>query len=158
MKQIILFSISISLSFLFGCSGQINGPANDPDFEYILGRALPPETGEIVLSGPGTWCPHRTGILGGGHCEVGMLVVTDDSMLVLKWLPDNEKYLVVKLFSLNELSEVYLEPFSIDRLVVVSWKDISVDGFWFRNAMNSIDIKDTEQLYDVLRVNLDTSQ
>lgn len=156
----VVFSLMLSL-VLTGCSTQPLGPINTPYFETHLKGIVLPSDGVVTLSGSGVWLSNYDGFYPSRSNSTasikrtqieGVIILTDNALLVAQWSAKENEYKSVKRFDINSIKNIYFDTLGFGAVVAVQWNDSTNDSFQFSQAGGVFIDKDkTLALYSTLK-------
>ena len=163
MKKAHRYIIFVFLALFFtGCVGGPNmGPVGSPEFPSLVATASLNTDGKIHFFGQAEWLPNVRGFTsirdyslarGASSVTVGVLVLTDKSILFQQWNVNNEKFDIVKRLSYLEIKKISLDSLGRNRMLAVQKNDFSYDSFSFIKPKGFIaDPKKTEKAFHFLK-------
>jgi len=147
------------LATLFaGCASL--GPVDSPDFPQLVAQAVPKIDGEIRLYGPGNWFPNTRGftpersslLASPPNVIPGILVVTNDAILLQQWDDKEKAFDIVKRLLFTELTSVALDSYGVNRRIVLRKRDLSYESFDFSQGGGIfVDSPKVEEAFTFLR-------
>lgn len=150
---LLIFAIIIA-----GCAAI--GPVDSPDFPYLVSKAVPKADGEIRFYGSGNWHPNTRGFTAMRSSLLarpvdpipGVLVVTDNVVLLQQWDDEIKGFDIVKRLPFSELTSVAVDSYGLNRRIVIRKKDLSYESFDFTQGSGTfIDAPKVEEAVVFLR-------
>lgn len=131
-----LFSARFLLFFtLVGCAAM--GPVSSPEFPALVNNAISTSEGKVQIFGSGNWYPNSIGFSDMRsnlfafqptfpRFFVGVIAITDTSLLFLQWNQPEERYEIVKRIPYSEILSISLDSYGLNSQLVVRKKDLSI--------------------------------
>jgi hypothetical protein len=154
-----MISLLILATLFAGCAAAI-GPVDSPDFPQLVAKAVPKIDGEIRFYGSGNWYPNTRGftpersalIASPPNAIPGVLVVTNDAILLQQWDDKEKAFDIVKRLPFTELTSVALDSYGVSRRIVVRKRDLSYESFDFTHGSGIfVDAPKVEEVFTFLR-------
>lgn len=154
MRRTFFFLLFVGM--MAGCATTI-GPVSSPEFPELVAKATPKGAGEIRYYGSGSWYPNIRGFIDirSGRLAypiTGILVITKTAIFFQQWDKPTQKYEIIKLLPLSQITEVSLDTYGLNRRIVLRKKDYSFDTFNFTKAKgNFVDGTKVEEAFRFLK-------
>jgi len=154
----VVISLICCVLILAGCAASpLFGPVSTPGFPHLVEGATSESDGEILMFGPGVWKPFQKEFNFSGQVreEKGIIVITDKSILIQQWDESISQFSINERLSLSDITNVYLDTFGRNRLVIVIWDESNFHSFQYTsNNGTFIDQPKTESLSKLLQSKL----
>ena len=127
------------------------GPVSSAEFADLLQNAIPSSEGKVQISGKGEWYPSKRGFeRQQTDFSVGVIAVTDTSVLFLQWYEPEARFEVLMRFPYSEILSVSLAKTGFNRRISMQKKDFSFDSFAFVGGF-FVDREKTEAVFALLQ-------
>jgi hypothetical protein len=142
---------------IVGCAAI--GPTDQAEFNRGIVAATPAKEGKVQFSGAGTWWANakgfnnfRSALISTGVSDTpGAVVFTDRSVLFQQWESKTSSFAIIKKIPFQDIREVTLDEFGVNRSIVVRSLEYQYDSFTFTVGQGSfVDIQKTVAGYDYL--------
>ena len=116
------------------------GPASSEKNHQLIKNALPSDDNNTIVMGSAEWFPLTRGfsdfksILQTGkkpNPKMGGLAVTDKTIYFAEWDESAKRYFLIKKIAINDIQEVILDKWGVNRRFSVQNPDLTFDSFAF---------------------------
>jgi hypothetical protein len=141
---------------LTGCSAY--GPTRESSYLASASSALPAESGEVLMSGPGLWAPFANGfanITSQPQPLQGSILVTSEGIYFQQWIEPESRYDTMEAIRFSDVDSVRIEEWALNLRVVVKENDLSVTSFSYMGDRHErVDKEKTRKALDALEAQL----
>jgi len=153
-NNLTLFCLSLAV---VGC--QTFGPATSEEGQQLIKSALPVDDNNALFLGSGEWNPLTRGfsdmrsiVITGQKATtiMGGLAITDKAIYFSEWDKNANRYILVKKININDMQDILLDKYGVNRRFAVQNKDLTFDSFAFVSNWTG-DTDKTVQVYEHLK-------
>lgn len=150
---------ALALVSLFALTGFNSfGPVKESNYQAQAATQLPPDAGEIIMSGPGVWVVDANGfsdIRSQAAGFLGSLLMTKNGLYFQQWIEPENRYDTMLFILHRDIASLRIQEFGRSVRVVVKKKDLSVTSISFMTGpAGMIDQEKTRKSLDMLKAQL----
>lgn len=148
-------ALALALSSLIALTGFSSfGPVTEANYQALAAAQLPPDAGEVLMSGPGMWAINANGfsdIRSQSIPLLGSLLLTKNGIYFQQWIEPEKRYDTMLLILSKDIASVRSEDLGRSTRIVLKKTDLSVTSIAYMSGpAGAIDKARTKQAFDVV--------